>query len=515
VTRSTILLFALAMFVAAVSASNACAQITGFLDEAKLEKPRQEIKIFHLEHADASSIAEIVTQLFGVTAVVDPRLNALIVRDPSPEALAELEAVIARLDQPAPKRPVQAGSDDDSSGDEHDMGGGATGAGAADDGFGLGFSNSGEFGLGFGALGIFPGPKAVAAEIQQAAQTARQAELKAAQLARQYRQAMESGSDDKQLDAERARLRAEIVKAFEAKQRVQFMELTALGQRLRQIEDTVKARETIKQRIIDRRLEELLDPKLRWESMPATTGLPGAATAAAGDYPWTPETGAGTSSEPLPATAVFPDSASGGAIFPPSGGTPFPAPARVSAFAPSATIDNVDILQVKLEAAEAYRERLKAAYEAGQATIVEAEQAAIAVRLAEAELAAAQRRYEAESKLLESELHLAEANLVQATAEFERIEQLVEKKVVSATERDRLKAALDKARIEYERAKTLLELHRGAPRSTVPQVHRDNPDPATPQGASSNKPATTPDGSGEEGSSGDSATAEDGDNTHS
>jgi hypothetical protein len=68
----------------------------------------------------------------------------------------------------------------------------------------------------------------------------------------------------------RQRMRREVEVAFEARQQLQRAQLQQLRQRLERIEQSIAAREKLKDKIIDHRVDELLDPNLRWDP----TGAP-------------------------------------------------------------------------------------------------------------------------------------------------------------------------------------------------------------------------------------------------
>src|SRR5690606_12680242 len=75
-------------------------------------EPAKEIKIFQLQHASALSAGELLKELFEANdttpdgadgnqprIVGDPRTN-VIVASGAPDQLAEIEAIVMRLDQP-------------------------------------------------------------------------------------------------------------------------------------------------------------------------------------------------------------------------------------------------------------------------------------------------------------------------------------------------------------------------------------------------------------------------------
>ena len=66
----------------------------------------------------------------------------------------------------------------------------------------------------------------------------------------------------------RKKLRHEVEVAFEARQQSQRAELRQLRERLARIEQSIAARQRNKEKIIQHRVAELLDPNLRWENDP-------------------------------------------------------------------------------------------------------------------------------------------------------------------------------------------------------------------------------------------------------
>ena len=91
-------------------------------------------------------------------------------------------------------------------------------------------------------------------------------EKQAAQTAAKLQQLRSKYTDSyPQMKELEDRLRRQVSAAFEARQQWQDAELVRLRARLAAIEESVAAREKIKDTIINRRVEELLDPDLRWE----------------------------------------------------------------------------------------------------------------------------------------------------------------------------------------------------------------------------------------------------------
>jgi hypothetical protein len=73
-------------------------------------------------------------------------------------------------------------------------------------------------------------------------------------------------SDSAELDEKRkAELRHVVRKTFLARQELQRAELAEFAARLKRIQQTIEMRDKIADKIIDRRVEELLDPNLKWD----------------------------------------------------------------------------------------------------------------------------------------------------------------------------------------------------------------------------------------------------------
>jgi uncharacterized protein (TIGR03067 family) len=79
----------------------------------------------------------------------------------------------------------------------------------------------------------------------------------------------------------REQLRNEVAAAFEARQQIQRNRLEQLRQELESIQTSIEAREKVKDQIIDRRVDELLNPNLRWETEGPKSTVAARTTAAA------------------------------------------------------------------------------------------------------------------------------------------------------------------------------------------------------------------------------------------
>jgi hypothetical protein len=416
------------------------------------EVPVREIKIFHLENAHAQTAAEMLKQLFDeVTIVVDDRLNAIIVRGAAPDSLQQIEAVLVQLDQPGDDRSAVPATGGPSRAYGFEPGEAEPPATAT----GTGTATTGT------ATAAPRDPKFAGPYVEQVAQLAREVERHALELARQHRQLAAEHGDAKQLDSLKARLQAEVGKAFEARQQAQRIELAALAQRLQQIERTIAARERIKDRIIERRLEELLDPALRWDvaaaGQPAAgnpavmpTGVPPTAASSTPGGALPPLGGTPPQGERVPPGTNIerPDGYRG---YPPGGG-PFPS---------AAIAGDIAVLQARLDAAAARHEMFKAGYEAGEVGAAAMQEAAAEFKVAEAEVAAARRRHEQERELLKIDVEEAEVNFEAARLAYDRVARLQRSGAtsISQSEVEALQTAAEQARIAVERAKLKLEFH--------------------------------------------------------
>lgn len=88
-------------------------------------------------------------------------------------------------------------------------------------------------------------------------------------LARQFRG---KGLDDPEA---RTQLSQAVANAFDQRQDHQKAEAKRMQEKLKQIQDAIDSREMLRERIIQRRVDELLDPNVDWESLsPSAAGSP-------------------------------------------------------------------------------------------------------------------------------------------------------------------------------------------------------------------------------------------------
>ncbi len=90
-------------------------------------------------------------------------------------------------------------------------------------------------------------------------------DLKAKEIARKYRQIVtQEGSDSAQVTKLRQQLHQVVREAFEARQKLQQLQVDRMTRQLEQVRKKLEAREASKDAIIRRRVEELLHPEVKW-----------------------------------------------------------------------------------------------------------------------------------------------------------------------------------------------------------------------------------------------------------
>lgn len=225
-----------------------------------------ELTVFYLKHTKAQSVSAILSQLFrDFSPVVDQRLNAIIVRSDSKEDLAKLEAVLKLLDQPIQaEQPNQTDRARKPTPEDfiRPLRGGARAPARQQPAVPPQQPTPEDL------LRAMRGGAGASARQQPATLREKYNELEqqAAQTAEQYRDLPDKATRARFTAAALKRQLADTVKrAFEARQELQRVELGALCQRLVRIERQIATRERIKDTIIKRRIEDLLNPELRWD----------------------------------------------------------------------------------------------------------------------------------------------------------------------------------------------------------------------------------------------------------
>ncbi len=194
------------------------------------------LKTYLLQNCEARNSAIIIEQMFDnrVTVAADERTNSLIVR--TQEALhQQIESLLIQLDE-VPDRAPQA-----------------TGA--------IGSSS----------------PDASESTVLLADFRHRLANLEqpVVQLAEKVRAAEATlGKDHPDAVKQRAELRALVQKTFAERQEIQRAELAEFTRRLQHMQRSIETREKIADKIVDRRVEVLLDPDVDWGDSISTASPP-------------------------------------------------------------------------------------------------------------------------------------------------------------------------------------------------------------------------------------------------
>lgn len=107
------------------------------------------------------------------------------------------------------------------------------------------------------------------------------AEATIARTARQIREAQTANAAPVAVEKLRTLLQVQVAETFEIGQKLHEAELAEFRQRMERLQQTIDERRRNSERIIDRRVSELLDPALKWETVSPADSGPDAATRAA------------------------------------------------------------------------------------------------------------------------------------------------------------------------------------------------------------------------------------------
>lgn len=208
-----------------------------------------ETRIFMLRYADAKvmaqTLAELFSEEFGV--VPDERVNAIIVRG-DPSQLKQVEAIVELVDDENGKQPAVVGRSE-----KIRVAGGESPI--RDQKHRLTVN--------------VDVPLVPAATVRNQISDLDLVISQAANSLRSVRTAAGEATED---NAKRkAQLRAVVRKTFLARQELQRAELAEFAARLERIQQSIEMRDRIADQIIDRRVEELLDPNAKSDTTAAST----------------------------------------------------------------------------------------------------------------------------------------------------------------------------------------------------------------------------------------------------
>jgi len=198
----------------------------------------QVTRVFHLRTADANSLAKMLTQLFREDAaiVADQRKNALVVRGPQ-LLVTEIGELVERIDVKNEAK--------------------TSGISVA-----AGYSEGTER----AAEEVNAGLPTAPAMIEQLRESYESNERIAGEIAAELRDVGGSKADAARSAARRQQLRRQVADSFAIRQQLHEAELANLEWKLEQARETIDQRNRIKAQIIDRRVEDLLNPNHRWEA---------------------------------------------------------------------------------------------------------------------------------------------------------------------------------------------------------------------------------------------------------
>ena len=250
--------------------------------QQRARNPRAELqlKIFQLQHIKAADAEQTISQLFLpdlASLAADQRSNALIVRG-DPERLAEIEALLMRLDAVPAKNAIPYGRQGVP---------GKPAIGAVQIPLRRGGANypqrasadgtpATKGGNTFMSRAVAPGQIAQGETNDEGVETLRRRFKKLDEqcmtIARQLREVEGQGrKQDQQPDRLKklgSDLRSAVSDAFQARQQLQRAELAAFLRRMQQTSDSIELRDRIADEIITRRVEDLLNPNRQWDNRP-------------------------------------------------------------------------------------------------------------------------------------------------------------------------------------------------------------------------------------------------------
>jgi hypothetical protein len=236
---------------------------------AEVDETTPQVRVFTLRYVRATQATEMLKQLgYQGNFVPDPRTDSLIAKE-IPGELSELETLLKAIDRPN-EEPVHYARDKDN-GPRF----GRTprnrpaAVGPADE-----LATATRPPIGESASeNVRALRKAFLEHDVQASQTA-------AELRRLQRQAVRPGlrgqQDEGVADLQR-KLRAHVAVAYEFRTKMQQAEVNWLRERLSRIERQIQDGGQLKEQIIERRVEELLNPGLQWEPSNLGAAADGAA----------------------------------------------------------------------------------------------------------------------------------------------------------------------------------------------------------------------------------------------
>jgi hypothetical protein len=375
------------------------------------------IKVFSLKHLNARDAERITNQLFPreiQSAAADDRTNSLIVRG-SEEQLNIIFHILLRLDDEIGQQPAAPAS---------------------------------VYGK--------PRPELPSPPRAELVRQYDQKERQASELANSIKKSLADAPGKSTPDNLRAELLRAVREAFEARQQLHQAEVAELRQRLEQIEQSVTAREAIGDQIIERRVQDLLNPALKWETADRAGPDSGERTAGTTVKAAASDAGAvsstGTASGPsvrIPARSAVPEPSAGTVTILRSSGD-----YRNRLRDAESTLNRM--MAMPLESFRRPGERKELSAEDRQK--VKDEQ----VQSLRRQLEFARDEYNAQMRLLQLEVEDSQSEVQAAEAACAAQSRRYRAGEATQDEFNRSERARQASQLRLERAKTLLELYRKA-----------------------------------------------------
>lgn len=393
-------------------------KVAELLDQPK-PRAEQEVKIFILQNSQANDVANLLMQLYPGspnTIVPDVRTNTLIIRGPKGEGtfLSEIEALLKRLDEP--------------------------GSPQLDTGKKPTTTEPGRSGTDMRVPPLLPA--ADDADMNELRQKYQALENQALALANSSRQ---SPLNKEQSDSLAKKLAEVVTQAFDARQQLQRAEVASIARQVELTNQRIAEREKIRQQMVDRRVNDLLNPQTRWDQSKAEA----------------PSRDAQSSNVPMTARPVDSD-----------------IPVRSAT-----TTIAVDGSNTQLSQATSLAKRFEALRQAVshlEGILKEhprherAETFREEIKRDRRELDLLQKEHAARMRLMQIDLKQAQTEVESAQTDFSRLEKLKGQNVVPASEFDKARRELESAELRLERAKTVYDLfHEIDARGEAPVVGTD------------------------------------------
>lgn len=197
------------------------------------------LKMFHLKNIQAVATAKLLVQLYGaddISIIPEEGRNSLLVRGAT-DRLAEIEAVLLKLD--------------------------------ADESATANPADSSNTGMPIDSRDVKMGLSARSESAAELRARYEDLERHMSALAATLRAAGAKRGVDR---VNQLPLVTLVEKAFDARQRLQRAEIAGFAERLRGLQQSLETREKLRDQIVKRRVDELLNPGLKWEETAAPEG---------------------------------------------------------------------------------------------------------------------------------------------------------------------------------------------------------------------------------------------------